>query len=50
MTKCCESSREHAKNTIDFEKKKSVTICKRRITSRCKIVLDLWKKNLKKTF
>ena len=36
MKKFCEPLREHAKNKIDFEKKKNVTINKRRnkITSR----------------
>ena len=38
MKKFCESLREHAKNIIHFEKKKNVTINRRRIkiTSRCK--------------
>ena len=46
--KFCESLREHAKSIIDFEK--NVTANKRRvkITSRCKSMLHLWKKNLKK--
>ena len=49
--KLCESLREHAKNIIDFgKKKKNVTVNKRRIkiTSRCKSMLYLWKKNVKK--
>ena len=52
LKKFCESLREHAKNIIDFEKKKNVAINKRRtkITSRCKKLLHLWKKNLKKAF
>ena len=47
MKKFCESLGEHAKNIIDFEKKKNVTVNKRRtkITSRCKILLHPWKKN-----
>ena len=50
MKKFGESLSEHAKNIIDFEKKKDVTVNKRRIkiTSRCKSMLYLWKKNLKK--
>ena len=38
MNKFCESLREHVKNIVDFEKKKNVTVNKRRtkITSRCK--------------
>ena len=50
MKKVCTSFREHAKIITDFEKKKNVTIHKRRIkiTSRCKLMLYLWKKNLKK--
>ena len=49
MKKFCTSLREHAKNIIDFQKK-NVTINKRRneITSRCKSMLHLRKKNLKK--
>ena len=40
---------EHAQNVTDFEKK-IVTVNQRRnkITSRCKSMLHLWKKNLKK--
>ena len=43
------SLREHAKNITDFEKKKNVTVDKRRIEirSRRKNMLYLWKKNLK---
>ena len=43
MKKFCESLREHAKNISDFEKKKNVTVNKRRtkITSRCKTMLFL---------
>ena len=50
MKKFCESLREHAKNTIDFETEKKFTVNKRRtkITSRSKSMLHLWKKNLKK--
>ena len=50
MKKFCEALREHAKNIIDFEKKKNVIVNKRRIkiTSRCKQMLNLSKKNLKK--
>ena len=46
----CESFSEHAKNIIGFEKKKNVTVNKRRIqiASRCKNMLHLGKKNLKK--
>ena len=51
MKKFCGSLREHAKNIIDFEKKKkSVTVNKSRtkIKTRCKSMLYLCKKNLKK--
>ena len=46
----CESLREHAKNIFDFEKKKKFTVNKRRtnIASRCKRILYLREKNLKK--
>ena len=46
----CESLREHAKNIIDFEKKKNVIVNKRRtkITTRCNSMLHLWETNLKK--
>ena len=49
MKKFCESLTEHAKNIIYFEKR-NVTVNKRRtkIRSRCKRMLHLWKKNLKK--
>ena len=48
MKKFCTSLRKHVKNIIDFEK--NVTLNKRRskITSRCKSMLYLRKKNLKK--
>ena len=47
MKKFCESLREHMKNRIDFAK--NITTNKRtKITSRCKSMLQLWKKNLKK--
>ena len=51
MKKFCTSLREHAKNIIDFEKEKNVTVNKRRITitSRCKRMLYLQKKNTKKS-
>ena len=50
MKKFYESLREHTKNVNDFEKKKNVTVNKRRtkITSRCKSMLYLWKTILKK--
>ena len=50
MEKFCTCLKEQAKSIIDFEKKKNVTVNKRRIkiTSRCKIMLYLWKKNTKK--
>ena len=40
MKKFCTSLRKHAKNIIDFEKKKNVTVNKRRskIISRCKSI------------
>ena len=43
MKKFCKSLREHEKNIIDFEKKKNVTVNKRRtkITSRRKSMLYL---------
>ena len=46
----CESFSEHAKNIIGFEKKKNVTVNKRRIqmASRCKNMLHLGKRILKK--
>ena len=51
MKKFCTSLREHAKNIIDFEKKKNDSVNKRRtkITSTCKSMLYLWKKNAKKS-
>ena len=41
----CTSLRKHAKNKIDFEKKKNDTVNKKRtkVTSRCKSILHLWK-------
>ena len=50
MKKFCKSLREHEKNIIDFEKKKIVTVNKRRtkITSRRRSMLYLWKTNIKK--
>ena len=50
MQKYCESLREQAKNIIDFEKKKNVTVNKRRIKMalRFKSLLHLSEKNLKK--
>ena len=50
MKKICESLREHGKNIINFEKKKNITVNKRRtkITSRRKSILYLWKENVKK--
>ena len=42
MKKFCESLSGHAENTNDFEKKKIT-----KITSRCKGVLQFWKKNLR---
>ena len=48
--KFCKSLREYTQNIIDFEINKNITINKRRtkIASRCKKLLYLWKKNLKK--
>ena len=50
LKKFCESLREHVKNIVDFENKRNVNVNKRRIkiTSRCKTMLHLWKKILKK--
>ena len=50
MKKFCASLREHARNIIDFEKKKNGIVNKRGIktTSRYKSMLYLWKKNTKK--
>ena len=52
MKKICESLREHGKNIINFEKKKNITVNKRRtkITSRRKSILYLWKENVKKVW
>ena len=49
MNKFCSSLRKHATNELNFEKKKNVTVNKRRpkITPRCRKLLGLWKKNLK---
>ena len=51
MKKICESLREHAKSIIDFEKKKNVTVNKKRIkiTQRCKTMLYLQNKIFQKT-
>ena len=43
MKKFCESLTKHAKNIIDFEKKRRT-----KITSRCKGILHLWKNNVTK--
>ena len=50
MKKFCTSLRDHATNVINFEKKKNVTVNKRRakIIPRRKSMSYLWKKNLKK--
>ena len=50
MQKFCSYLREHATNILNFEKKKNVTVNKRRvkITVRCKKLLYLRKKNLTK--
>ena len=50
MQKYCESLREQAKNIIDFEMKKNVTVNKRRIkiALKFKSMLHLWEKNLEK--
>ena len=49
MKKFCTSLREQVKDITNFEKK-NVNDNKRKtkITSRCKSMLYLWKKNLKK--
>ena len=46
-----EHLKEDAKNIIDFEKKNNVTVNKKSTkgTSRCKRLIYLWKKDLKKT-
>ena len=51
MKNFCTSSREYAKNITDFEKRKSVTVNKRRIkiTSRRKSMLYLHKNTFIKT-
>ena len=49
MKKFCTSLREHAKNIIDFEKKKILSKSRTKITSRCKNMLHLWK-NVPKNF
>ena len=50
MQKFCSYLREHATNILNFEKKKNVTVNKRRvkITVRCNKLLYLRKKNLTK--
>ena len=52
IKKFCTSLREHTKNIIDFEKKKNVTVNKRRIKiiSRCQSLLYLWKENTKNVY
>ena len=49
MKKFCESSREKATNVINFEKRKILSITKKRVktTPRCNRMLHLWKKILK---
>ena len=49
MKRLLELLREHAKNITDFEKKKNVTVNKRRIKilSRFKSMSYLWKTTLK---
>ena len=49
MKKFYTSLRDHATNVINFEKKKMLPLTKgARMTSRCKSMLYLWKKILKK--
>ena len=49
MKKFCRFFRDHAKNIIDFEKKHVLPFTKKiKITSGCKGMLHLWKKNLKR--
>ena len=50
IKKFCTSLSEHAKDIIDFEKRKNATINNRRIKirSRCKSMLHLWKNIHKK--
>ena len=52
VKKFCESLRKQAKNIIDLEKKKNVTVSKKRtkITSRCNSMLYLLKQIYKKKF
>ena len=48
----CRCLREHAKNVINFEKKKMLLLTKKRvkITTGCKSMLHLWKKIHKKAW
>ena len=50
IVRFCTSLRKQAKNIIELENKKNVTVNKRKIkiTLRCKSMLYLWKKNLRK--
>ena len=50
MKKFCTSLRQHAKNIIDFEKKRKVTVHKRRIKtkSRCRSMAYFQKNIFKK--
>ena len=49
MKKFCTSLREHAKNIIDFEKKKMLPLTKEELNSNQDTkMLYLWKKTLKK--
>ena len=50
MKKFYSCLREHDKNIIDFEKKEMLLLTKQRteVIPRCKSMLYLWKKNLKK--
>ena len=50
MKKFFSSLRDHTKNKLNFEKKKNVTVNRRRAktTLRFNKLLHLWKKNLKK--
>ena len=51
MEKLCSSRRQHATNVINFEKKKMLSLTKKtKITSRCNIMLHLWKKRYPKQF
>ena len=49
MKNFSDSLKEHAKNIIDFEKEKSITVNKKRIkiTQRCESMLYLQKRNPK---